>query len=119
MDSKEFALTAGDSGLVSIIPYDAQSSLLIKRMLLPNEHDDVMPPSGKAPVDAAELAALIEWIDAGAIWDRDIVFVPNQQPTRNELSATESKGSSDLDALAKAGIQYQAMAWNDPGFGST
>lgn len=114
LDSKEFALTAGDSGLVSIIPYDAQSSLLIKRMLLPKEHDDVMPPSSKAPVDAAELAALIEWIDSGAIWDRDIVFVPNQQPTRNELSAAESKGSSDLDALAKAGIQYQAMAWDDP-----
>ena len=113
LDSKEHALTAGDSGLVSIIPHDAQSSLLIKRMLLPEEHDDVMPPSSKAPVDPDELVALMEWIDAGAIWDTDIVFVPNQQTVRKVQEANEAKGAPELDALTHAGIQYQAMGWGD------
>ena len=113
LDSKEHALTAGDSGLVSIIPHDAQSSLLITRMLLPKEHDDVMPPSSKAPVDPDELVALMEWIDAGAIWDTDIVFVPNQQTVRKVQEADEVKGAPELDALTHAGIQYQAMGWDD------
>jgi mono/diheme cytochrome c family protein len=113
LDSKEHALTAGDSGLVSIIPHDAQSSLLIKRMLLPEEHDDVMPPSSKAPVDPDELVALMEWIDAGAIWDTDIVFVPNQQTVRKVQETNEAKGAPELDALTHAGIQYQAMGWGD------
>ena len=76
LDSKEFAMTAGDSGEVSIIPHNAKSSLLITRMLLPQEHDDVMPPSSKARVNANELAALMDWINAGAIWDSDITYVP-------------------------------------------
>lgn len=113
LDSKEYALTAGDSGVVSIIPHDAQSSLLITRMLLPKEHDDVMPPSSKAPVDSDELAALIEWIDAGAIWDSDIVFVPNQQTVHSVQGADDLMGDPELNALAKAGIQYQAMGWDD------
>lgn len=114
LDSKELAMTAGDSGEVSIIPFDAQSSLLITRMLLPQSHDDVMPPSSKAPVDVDELTALINWIDAGAIWDTDIVFVPDQSPTYSDQRTQVDYKTDPLDVLTQANIQYQMMGWDDP-----
>lgn len=114
LDSKELAMTAGDSGEVSIIPFDAQSSLLITRMLLPQSHDDVMPPSSKAPVDVDELTALINWIDAGAIWDTDIVFVPDQSPTHSDQRTQVDYETDPLDVLTQANIQYQMMGWDDP-----
>lgn len=114
LDSRELAMTAGDSGEVSIIPFDAQSSLLITRMLLPQSHDDVMPPSSKAPVNVDELTALINWIDAGAIWDTDIIFVPDQSPRHGDQRTQAGHDIGQLDVLTQANIRYQMMGWDDP-----
>lgn len=114
LDRKEFAMTAGDSGEVSIIPYNAQSSLLITRMRLPQTHDDVMPPSSRAPVDVDGIRALMAWIDAGAVWDSDIVWVPDQQPAHNDVRAQPAQAALALEALTQAGIPYQRMGWDDP-----
>jgi len=43
-----------------------QASTLMKRILLPEGHEDHMPPSGKAQLSAAEVQLLFQWILSGA-----------------------------------------------------
>lgn len=43
-----------------------QASLLMKRILLPESHDDHMPPQGKAQLSSAEVQLLFQWILSGA-----------------------------------------------------
>ena len=41
-------------------------SNLLRLILLPEDHDDVMPPKGKAPLTPEEMLAVSRWIQAGA-----------------------------------------------------
>lgn len=65
VDSLPLLLAGGESGPV-IVPGDSGKSPLVKRLLLPPEHDDHMPPEGKAGPKPEELALLRFWIDRGA-----------------------------------------------------
>ena len=43
-----------------------QASMLMKRVLLPEDNEDHMPPKGKSQLNAAEVQLLYQWILAGA-----------------------------------------------------
>lgn len=45
---------------------NASGSLLIKRILLPEQHEDHMPPEGKPQLNLAEANLLYQWIQRGA-----------------------------------------------------
>lgn len=66
LDRPELALKGGDSGLVAIKPGDPLASHLVRLILLPPGHDDVMPPEGKPPLKPEEIMGLIYWIRDGA-----------------------------------------------------
>ncbi len=66
LDQKEAALKAGESNKLAIKPGDPLDSNLVKLILLPVDHDDVMPPSGKEMLTADETMKIIRWIQAGA-----------------------------------------------------
>ncbi|MBL9173448.1 MAG: hypothetical protein JNL10_07945 [Verrucomicrobiales bacterium] len=66
LDQRESALAAGDSGAQAIVPGDPMRSQLVKLILLPRNHDDVMPPDGKEPLTAEEQVALVHWVQSGA-----------------------------------------------------
>lgn len=55
----------GESGVVWK-PGSPTASLLMKRILLPESHDDHMPPAGKAQLTASEVQLLFQWILSGA-----------------------------------------------------
>ena len=65
LDSREAALTGGDTG-PAIVPGDAAKSLLIEAVAYTNE-DLQMPPKGKKLTDA-QIALLTEWVKKGAPW---------------------------------------------------
>lgn len=56
-----------------VVAGDPGSSELIRRILLPDEHDQHMPATGKS-LSADEIQTLTEWVRQGAVWPRD--FVP-------------------------------------------
>ena len=56
----------GSEGEVNLVPGKATDSLLIQRILLPNDDDEHMPPEDEPQVTADELALLKWWIDGGA-----------------------------------------------------
>lgn len=66
LDQKETAFKGGESNKVAIKPGDPLESNLVKLILLPVDHDDVMPPSGKEMLTADETMKIIRWIQSGA-----------------------------------------------------
>jgi uncharacterized membrane protein len=68
LDVPEVALKGGESSRVAIQPGDPLQSNLVRLILLPRDHDDVMPPEGKEPLTPDEIMVLIRWIQAGALF---------------------------------------------------
>jgi hypothetical protein len=58
-------LKGGESGK-TILPGDAENSELIRRLHLPLDDEDHMPPDGKKPLGSEELKILERWIALGA-----------------------------------------------------
>ena len=55
----------GESGN-TVVPGNVEESELIKRIILPADHDDVMPPDGKTPLTENEIMLLKWWVETGA-----------------------------------------------------
>lgn len=68
LDQKEAALKGGESGSTAIKPGDPMASNLIRLILLPRDHDSVMPPAGKAALASDEVLTIVQWIQAGAVF---------------------------------------------------
>lgn len=66
LDERVTLLSPGETGMPAVVPGDPMQSQLVKLILLPRDHDDVMPPSGKEPLTPEESLAVIHWIQAGA-----------------------------------------------------
>ncbi|MBU2902111.1 c-type cytochrome domain-containing protein [Maribacter dokdonensis] len=64
MHSFEALTVGGDDGSI-FTAGDAERSELIRRINLPENHDDVMPPEGKTPLTDQESALLKYWIEQG------------------------------------------------------
>jgi len=65
VDTPEALLRGGESGPV-LVPGRSSDSLVLKRLLLPLDDEDHMPPEGKPQPTLAEILALRWWIDNGA-----------------------------------------------------
>ncbi|HTJ84997.1 MAG TPA: c-type cytochrome domain-containing protein, partial [Polyangiaceae bacterium] len=65
VDDVEHILKAGDSG-PAILPGNGASSLLVRRMQLPKDNDERMPPEGRDGPTPEEIAVVVFWIDRGA-----------------------------------------------------
>lgn len=66
MTSYQALLKGGKSGEPSLTPGAPQESELYKRVVLPEDHNDKMPPEGKTPMKDSEIALLKFWIASGA-----------------------------------------------------
>jgi hypothetical protein len=66
MVSIEKIIKGGESGNKGFIAGNADSSEVYKRIVLPEYHEDRMPPEGKAPMTTYETTLLKHWIDRGA-----------------------------------------------------
>lgn len=73
LDSREAALAGGKSGLAAIVAGRALESEMVRRILLPREHDEAMPPSNKPALRDEDVMRLVRWVNAGAPW-------PSQAP---------------------------------------
>lgn len=80
-------LQAGKSEKPAVIPGDASASELMVRVLLPEEHDDRMPPEGKPGLTESELNVLRFWIETGA----------SEEITKGEIQ--DRSVLDDLDAM--------------------
>lgn len=66
MNTFQDLLKGGESDKPSIVAGDPDSSEVYKRVVLPEDHKDRMPPEGKTPMKESEIALLKFWIASGA-----------------------------------------------------
>ena len=78
LDTREGALKGGESGKPSVVPGDAEASLLIEAIRYGNE-DLQMPP--KERLTEQQVADFVAWINAGAA-----------DPRTNKIAGTSSAG---------------------------
>lgn len=72
LNARELTLAGGDSGIAGLVPGDAATSELIRRITTA-DLDERMPADGE-PLPPEEIAVLARWIDAGAPWDEGFAF---------------------------------------------
>src|SRR5262245_40603296 len=107
LDLRDEALRARDDG-AAIVPGDAKKSLLWQRVRHEDESER-MPPrkSGKPELNAAEVATIERWIEAGAPYESHWAF---SVPRRHAVPATPFAARNPIDhfvhsQLAAAGRQ--------------
>ncbi|KAB2653251.1 MAG: hypothetical protein DVB33_03665 [Verrucomicrobia bacterium] len=99
MDTAEQLLKGGDSGSC-LDPANAEESLLGKRVALPNDDDDHMPPDGKPQLSESQLAVLRWWLNAGAPTDKALGEL---KPTAEILVSIQTS----LATPAPKGVEVQ------------
>jgi uncharacterized membrane protein len=90
MKSYSHLVKAGTSTLPSITPGDPLKSEIYNRIVLPADHKDHMPPDGKTPMTADEIAIVKYWIEQNAredffildtLYRKDIIqLITREQP---------------------------------------
>ena len=95
MTTREDFLKGGDSG-ACMVPGKADDSLLIERVTLEEDHDDIMPPKGK-PLNPEEVAVLKKWITDGAPWPEGTTMTPRP---KTSLPEWDAPADSEIESIA-------------------
>ncbi len=118
LDTKEGALHAVKVG-------KAADSELYKRVILPKDDDDIMPPKGE-PLSKAQADLIKAWIEEGAVWPDGLVLKPGAEgaakaedalpeikPTANELKAFAKLEEQGLPVRQIAmNSQWRSASWH-------
>ncbi len=117
LDGKDAAVKGGKTG-PAFVAGNADKSEIVRRITLPKGDDDFMPSEGE-PLSKAQIDAIREWINQGAVWP-DIAAPKTaakaadkgpQLPADFKPSAAETKA---IAKLTEAGIDVRPIAVNSP-----
>ena len=90
LDSPEHLLKGGEHGAI-VAAGKADESDLYKRLILPEEDDDRMPPKGKLQLTASEIKVIHWWIDqGGADFKKKVADVPQDDQIKVVLTGVAS-----------------------------
>ncbi len=89
MDSAAALLKGGADG-PALVAGKPDDSAMIKRIVLPKDHDDIMPPKG-GPLAANEIDVLKRWIAAGAQWPQNLTLQYKTPEQRQALAELQKK----------------------------
>ncbi len=127
LDEPEFILKGGKDGKV-VKPGNADESDMMKRLLLPRNEEDHMPPKEKPQLKDNEIALIHWWIATGATFDKktkdleqtekikpillslqkEVKKIPPDVP----LAMVEKADEKDLQKLKQRGIVVLPVAQN-------
>ncbi|MEX2512203.1 MAG: c-type cytochrome domain-containing protein [Cyclobacteriaceae bacterium] len=127
MHTKEALLKGGENGPV-FVAGSPEESELIKRLHLPENHDDHMPPKGKSQLTDDQVLLMEWWIENGASFDKKVAEVeaneeveavlltltdPNAHKTEVEILLAEGTTVPDaekLKAYREEGIMIKTLS---------
>ena len=66
IDDSALAAKGGSSGETAIKPGEPMASEIVRRIMLPRDDDEAMPPDGKEQLTAEEVMDIVHWIQDGA-----------------------------------------------------
>lgn len=97
LDKKEFAFRTEDPVIVA---GKADDSELYKRIILPADHDDIMPSKGD-PLTKAQTDLIKKWINEGAEWTDVVATVAAVEPA-TEAPAEPAAAAATPEAAAES-----------------
>jgi uncharacterized membrane protein len=102
LDSADGVSKGGDDGKV-VTAGRAASSELVRRIFLPESHEDAMPPKGHRTLSPADAALVRWWVDAGARFDltlEEAEIAPEILPAVEALTGPLQRGGPTLPTVA-------------------
>ncbi|MGJ8639816.1 MAG: c-type cytochrome domain-containing protein [Opitutaceae bacterium] len=110
LDRESAAMAGGESGSVSIIPKDAEASLVVERMRLHVDDDDVMPPAKKPRIAPEGIEAVAAWIQAGAVWPDASV---RAKRSSSFIEIIDEEAEAMMASINATGAKAEYNSWND------
>lgn len=101
MDEQDLLLKGGKNGIVLIAGKPLESDL-IKRISLPREDDDHMPPKEKPQLTEKEVALLHWWVTTGASFDKKVKELEQPEAIKPLLAALENAPEKKASAAIPA-----------------
>jgi uncharacterized membrane protein/mono/diheme cytochrome c family protein len=99
LDQQEFILKGGKSGQ-TMEPGNADESEMIKRMLLPIDNEDHMPPKEKSQLSTQEISLLHWWVNSGAHFNKKVKELPQTEKIKPVLLALQAGSSDNKESIA-------------------
>jgi uncharacterized membrane protein len=117
LDKKVFAMKGGESGDV-ISAGHPEKSEMIRRLELPRDDDESMPPKGKT-LSEKEIATLKFWIKMGAPWpdnadEKSVYRVAALEPRMPELPAAKNGLTNPIDRFINTYFEEKKISWSEP-----
>ena len=94
LDTLSLAKEGGDSG-PAIVPGNKEESLLLERVHLPVDDDEIMPPK-EGPLSAEFKDILNRWIETGANWPKGVQL---HEISERELALRKKSKNKEIIAL--------------------
>ncbi len=89
LDEPSLILKGAEDGKV-VIPGSAGESELIKRLLLPTDNKEHMPPIQKPQLTQQQIELIHWWITNGATFDKKVAELPQPEKIKTYLTALQS-----------------------------
>ncbi|MEM7200954.1 MAG: PSD1 and planctomycete cytochrome C domain-containing protein [Planctomycetota bacterium] len=106
LDTWEGLTRVGRNGVAAVVPGDAASSELVRRIHASDARDQMPPRRSGLVLSVAERALLRRWIDVGAPFERHWAFVaPHARPAPDLGAAV----SNDIDAFVRAALGKRGL----------
>lgn len=117
LDGKDFVFKGGESGEV-IVPGKPHESEIIRRIMLPRDDDDAMPPKGKK-LSGNDVQLLNFWVLKGAPWpeesEKDKLFrVAKLEPRDPALPSNASFAGNPIDLWVNEYYTKNKIKWPQP-----
>lgn len=116
LNSKEAVMKGGDGGPV-IVPGQPDDSELMRRITLPEGHDDVMPQKGSS-LTSGQVELIRTWIEVGAPWsDQEVKTFREAKIALDKPSLppeTDSNLENPIDRFTDAYFGEHDISWPEP-----
>ena len=117
LDKKVFVMKGGESGDV-ISAGHPEKSEMIRRLELPRDDEESMPPKGKTLTNE-EISTLKYWIKLGAPWpenaeEKSVYRVAELEPRKPTLPSNEGKFESSIDLFVNNYFKEKDVQWPEP-----
>ena len=110
LDTREGALSMGDSGRSAIVPGQPDSSELLRRVTSHDPEVFMPPPDQPRRPSEADIALLRQWISEGAAWEAHWAFTAPQKRPLPDAAYTNPIDSFVSQRLRQEGLAFSPEA---------
>lgn len=107
MDKPEFLLKGGENGVI-LKAGNWENSEMIKRILLPKQHEDHMPPKEKGQLSENEIALLKWWVQSGTSFDKTVTQSNPDEKTLALLKQWQHKETAESEEMSLPAAEAKA-----------